>query len=117
MEFKDRLRELRISRGYSQRELGKKLGMTNSAISMYERGEREPDYETLEAIADCFNVNMNYLLGRDDISLYYLAPEVADVASRLAEDKELYELVDRILHGSKEQRDKFIAMAKLLGVE
>lgn len=117
MEFKDRLKELRTSRGYSQRELGKKLGMTNSAISMYERGEREPDYETLEAIADLFNVNMTYLLGKDDVSFYYLEPELADVASRLAEDKELYVLVEKILHGSKEQRDRLLAMAKLMGVE
>lgn len=30
---------------------------------MYERGEREPSFETLETIADFFNVDMNYLLG------------------------------------------------------
>lgn len=117
MEFKDRLKELRTQRGLSQRELGKRLGVTNSAISMYERGEREPDYETLEAIADLFNVNMNYLLGKDDISLYYLDPELADTASRLSEDEELLMVVEKILHGSKEQRDRFVAMAKLMGVE
>lgn len=31
---------------------------------MYENGEREPDFETLEAIADFFNVDMDYLIGR-----------------------------------------------------
>jgi len=36
---------------------------------MYERGEREPDFETLEAIADYFNVDMNYLTGWEDDSL------------------------------------------------
>lgn len=33
---------------------------------MYERGEREPGFETLEAIADYFNVDMDYLLGKSD---------------------------------------------------
>lgn len=31
---------------------------------MYETGEREPDFETLEALADVFNVNMDTLLGK-----------------------------------------------------
>ena len=36
-----------------------------SLASGYERDEREPGFETLEAIADFFNVNMDYLLGRE----------------------------------------------------
>lgn len=116
MDFKERLKELRIGRGLSQRELGKRLGMTNSAISMYERGEREPDYETLEKIADLFNVDIAYLLGKEIGSFYYLDPDIADVATRLSEDDELFNIVSRLLHGSKEQRDKFIAMAKLMEI-
>lgn len=34
---------------------------------MYERGRREPDFETLEVIADYFNVDMDYLIGKSDI--------------------------------------------------
>jgi transcriptional regulator with XRE-family HTH domain len=37
---------------------------------MYEAGKREPDFETLEAIADFFNVDMDYLLGRTDKTTY-----------------------------------------------
>ena len=36
---------------------------------MYERGEREPGFETMESIADLFNVDMNYLYGRTDIKI------------------------------------------------
>jgi len=114
MEFKDRLKELRLSRGLSQRQLGQRLGMTNNAISMYERGEREPNYEILEAIADIFNVDIAYLLGKEIGSFYYFEPEVADVATRLSKDTELLILVEKILNGSQEQRDKFVAMAKLM---
>ncbi len=43
--------------------------------------------------------------------------ETADFIVRLSADKELYELVEKVLNGSKEQRDKLLAMAKLMGVE
>jgi repressor LexA len=42
--------------------LASKLGIAKSTISMYENGKREPDYETLELIADFFNVNIGSLL-------------------------------------------------------
>lgn len=63
--FGQRLRELRNQRGISQNELSKYVGVSKSSINMYERDEREPGFETLEAIADFFNVNMDYLLGRE----------------------------------------------------
>ena len=42
------------------------LNMNQNSISRYETGEREADYETLIAIADYFNVSIDYLLGRTD---------------------------------------------------
>lgn len=62
--FGQRLKNLRNSRGISQNELSKHIGVSKSSVNMYERDEREPGFETLEAIADFFNVNMDYLLGR-----------------------------------------------------
>lgn len=59
--FCDVLRSLRLKSGLSQEELGKKLGLAKSTISMYESGTREPNLEVLEAIADTFNVDMNTL--------------------------------------------------------
>lgn len=37
---------------------------------MYETGKREPDHETLEMIADFFNVDLDYLLGRSSKTTY-----------------------------------------------
>lgn len=62
--FKNVLRNLRTQRNLTQDALANKLGTSKSAISMYENGNREPDFETLEAIADFFNVDMDFLLGR-----------------------------------------------------
>ena len=67
-KFNNILKMLRKSENLTQKELAQKLGVSLSAISMYECGKREPDFETLEAIADYFNVNMNYLLGKGDTS-------------------------------------------------
>ena len=65
-KFNDRLKLLRAESGLSQRELADKLMTSKSSINMYERGEREPGLDTLETIADFFNVDMDYLLGKTD---------------------------------------------------
>ena len=60
-----RLRRLRREHGETQPELAKLLGLSRSAVSMYESGEREPKYELLTAIAAHYEVDLDYLLGRD----------------------------------------------------
>lgn len=68
--FKNTLRTLRTSQGLTQEELAKRLKISRSTIGMYEKGAREPDFETLELIADFFNVDINYLLGRSNKTTY-----------------------------------------------
>ena len=65
----DMLVYLRKEAGLSQQELADKIGITRSAIGMYETGRREPDLETLEAFADFYNVDMDTLLGRNTANL------------------------------------------------
>ena len=62
--FKNVFKLLRVRNGYTQDGLAEMLGISRSAISMYENGNREPDLETLEKIADFFHVDVDYLLGR-----------------------------------------------------
>ena len=70
--FSDRLKLLRRERNLSQMELARQLGcVSKSSVNMYERGEREPSFETLEAIADYFNVDLDYLLGKSDVPNRY----------------------------------------------
>lgn len=93
--FKDMLKYLRNRDHLSQSELADKLGVAKSTISMYEVGKREPDFETLEAIADLFNVDMNFLLGKsgsENDNYYYLNEETRQIAQDAFENPELRSL-------------------------
>ena len=94
MLFSERLRELRQNKGLSQSQLADALNISKSAISMYELGKREPDLETLEGIADFFNVDINYLIGKEDGSMYYLDPDAAEIAQEVQQRPELKILFD-----------------------
>lgn len=69
--FGTRLRQLRKEDNLTQKELAANLGLAFSTISMYERGIREPDFETAESIADFFNVSMDFLLGKSSDNFNY----------------------------------------------
>ena len=58
--FAERLKSLRREKGWSQQRLADELDLSKSSVNMYERGEREPGFETMEAIADLFNVCLLY---------------------------------------------------------
>lgn len=61
-----RLKELRKMRHLSQTKVAMDLNLSQNSISRYETGEREAGYSTLIAIADYFNVSVDYLLERTD---------------------------------------------------
>ena len=63
-EFQNIFRQLRLSASLTQSDIAKRIGISRSTIGMYETGAREPDFKTLEKIADYFNVDTDYLLGR-----------------------------------------------------
>ncbi|MEM1136830.1 MAG: LexA family transcriptional regulator [Bacteroidota bacterium] len=66
MFFGKNLRYLREKNGKpSQEKLGKQLGLTRSAISSYEDGRAEPKFDTLNTIANHFNVTIDQLLNID----------------------------------------------------
>ena len=80
-----RLREIRKLSGLTMKELGIRIGVSESAISQYETGKRQPDYETLLKIADYFGVSVDYLLGKDEKS----------------EDSELQEYLEQLKNRSE----------------
>lgn len=65
--FSDRVKQLRRECNLSLRQLSKLTGISHSAISAYETGKREAGLESLEALCDVFNCDIDYILGRTDI--------------------------------------------------
>lgn len=59
--FSETLLSLRRERGLSQQQLADMMGLTRSAVGMYETGKREPDVDTLRRFAEFFHVDMNTL--------------------------------------------------------
>lgn len=74
-QFDKILKLLRGEKNMSQQELADALGISKSSINMYERGERQPNFEVLETIADYFNVDIDYLLGRTTKTTKIIKPQ------------------------------------------
>lgn len=60
----ERLIELRKKNKLSQTAVAKRIGVTSSLISAYEKQERKPSIDTLISLADIYNVSTDYILGR-----------------------------------------------------
>lgn len=73
-----KIKELRRQKGISQATLGRYIGLTRAAICQYEQGRREPDTETLLKIATYFNVSVDSLLEREQISFTVDGNEITD---------------------------------------
>lgn len=65
-KFTQRLRQLREERGVSQAAVSKVLGVSRFSIYAYEKGKSAPTLDGLVALADYFDVTVDYLLGRTD---------------------------------------------------
>ena len=63
MHFGERLKELRIRSGLTQKQLGEQMDLSKSVISYYERNERMPSPDILIQLCQIFHVTSDYLLG------------------------------------------------------
>lgn len=65
-DFAKKLKEIRESKGLSQSEVSKALGLSRNAFTNYETGIREPSLDTLKLICQILEVSADYLLGLTD---------------------------------------------------
>lgn len=93
-QFDKILKLLRNEKNLSQQELADALGISKSSINMYERGERQPNFETLETIADYFNVDIDYLLGRTSKTTKIIKPHT--IAAHFDGDEYTEEELEKI---------------------
>lgn len=104
----NRIRELRNKKELTQTQLAKMLKVSQGTLSYWERGDFEPDYESLMWLADYFEVSIDYLLGRTDEPSFPTVhgKPLQGVYLRLAKDaqesclpeeaiRKMYELMDQ----------------------
>lgn len=100
--FSVRLKWRRETRGLTQKEMGEKLGMTQSSYSKYEYGLREPNLSTLAKLPDILKESLDFLLGIVDvdndiideyIELFEKEEKIREIQRRI---QEAYEEIDLI---------------------
>lgn len=93
-----RLREARERARLTQIEAAKKLGISNGTLSGYERNYRDPDTETLNKMADFYQVNSDWLLGRSS------DPDLSEKEEIILDEK-VKELIEIIENMPEEEQD------------
>lgn len=81
----DILKQLRLSKGLTQQELGNVIGVSGSTIRMMEKNERNGSLDVVSKLSDYFNVSIDYLEGKTN---FKNSNEVADeIVNKLIEMK------------------------------
>lgn len=99
-KFSETLKYLRRRENLSQAEFADKSGLSRSAVAMYESGKREPGFETLELIADFFNVDLDFLTGRRGMEQRYISNIIPTGFRSMPDMQEGIPLVGDIACGS-----------------
>lgn len=103
----NRMRELRKKADLTMKQLGRIVGVSESTISLYERGQHEPDFVTLSRIAECLNTSVDYLLERDDTPDTKKEPAASDGL-----DKRLVEMLVSLSPDQVQRVQDFVAGLK-----
>ena len=83
-----RIKELRAKHGLTQQQLAVDTGLSVGGIQSIEIGRARPNIETLQKLADRFEVSADYLLGRDEMEIDHALPQsVIDHVIKEAEAK------------------------------
>ncbi len=75
-EFSIRLKEIRKEKGFTQKELGELVGISEVMIGQYERGVRTPKIEMRKKLANALDVKLNYFLSNTEYTDEVLAQTI-----------------------------------------
>ncbi|MFZ5352777.1 MAG: helix-turn-helix domain-containing protein [Bacillota bacterium] len=110
-----RLKDLREERNLLQKDIAKIIGITDNAISNYERGTRIPDTETLSRLADFFGVSIDYILGKTNIKNVNEKMKASQQAEDIYKvDPDMLIQMCRAVNLPKEERDKIKEYSAML---
>ncbi|MCI5527701.1 MAG: helix-turn-helix transcriptional regulator [Oscillospiraceae bacterium] len=102
------LRTIRKEKGLTMKQLGAIVGVTEAAISQYETGKREADFETLLKISEALECTVDYLLGREQ------EKEKNHHQKGDGFTKKELELIQKFRAAKKEDQDLLLANATIL---
>ena len=103
----ERLLELRHLLNINKAEAARRLNISAMAYGRYEKGEREPSYQTVCYIAQTFHCNVDFLYGISD------KMEADYVIVSSSETPELYELV-KLIQEKRGRETRLLAYAQKL---
>ena len=79
MKINERLKELRKSSGYLQKDVADYLNISKSAYGYYEQGRNEMDISAILKLTELYKVSSDYLLCKTDIKLSELSPNESEI--------------------------------------
>jgi transcriptional regulator with XRE-family HTH domain len=105
--FSKRLKELRDEKGISQKDLAEAVNLSQQAIAKYETDTATPNPDTLAAIANYFNVSIDYLVCNSDIKK---APATNDSD----EGEPVQKMIQLLLTMSPENQKKAVRLFQIM---
>lgn len=112
--MKNNIREARKAAKMTQKELGARIGVSESAISQYESGNRQPDNTALLMMAEELGVSVGYLLGAETKKAPSGDEALSEYLDDLRERPETRALLEASRGMTKEQVEQMAAFAKIL---
>ena len=94
MEFSVRLKELRVEKGLTQRDIAYEVGLTPNSICEWEKGRSEPSSDALKKLAKIFECSIDFLLGISDDFGNVIVYQQTDGVSSLSVDEQ--KIIDAI---------------------
>ena len=96
MGLQEKIKELRINRGISQKKLADDIGVAQSSVNYWEKGQRTPSVDAAQKLADYFNVSLDELYDINDTQKSPHTP--SEVVNFVTGGSELTKLIEDIMN-------------------
>lgn len=108
--FGEKIRDARIRKGYTQKDLAKMIGVAHNSISGWENDKNRPDPDSIELLCGVLDVSPNYLLS---VSSEEIAPAEKNILNQYrALDSHGRQVVDFLLDAEFKRVQQIIAVSK-----
>ncbi|QNU66759.1 helix-turn-helix transcriptional regulator [Ruminiclostridium herbifermentans] len=108
----DRIREQRIKKGFTQKQLAELIGAKHNSISDWENNKSKPDSNTIRLLMKALEVDANSLLGYDDKES--IKSEAAKLADNILNNPKITKMLSLLINMPDEDLSLVIAFAERL---